>query len=88
MFNDLTPTNLSIFRLKYDRDEEIRDLNEDFVKQFLLNGNVTAPTEALLIQTESLRKLTENIKSNKTFCFKTTAGGFGWCATCKVSLGL
>ena len=63
----MTPTNLSIFRLKYDRDEEIRDLNEDFVKQFLLNGNLTAPTEALLIQTESLRKLTENIKSNKTF---------------------
>ena len=53
-----------------------------------LYPSLAAPTETLLIQTDSLRNVTENIKINKTFCFKTTPGRFGWCATCKVSLGL
>ena len=75
-------------RLKVVDNEELKDLDEEFVKQFLLNGTVTAPTEAHLFQTDALRKLTEKIKSNKTFCFKTTPGKFGWCATCRVSLPL
>ena len=65
----------------------MKDLNEDFVNQFLLNGSVTVPTESLIIQTDSVKKLTEKIQSNKTFCFKTVPGDFGWCATCKVGTG-
>ena len=80
----LNSTGSFVFRHKLDRDGEIKGVDEDFVKQFLLNGSVVVPTESLLIQTDSLKKLTEKIQSNKTFCFKTVPGKFGWCATCKV----
>ena len=65
---------------------DTKEFNETLVKQFLLNGSVVAPTESLLIQTDLIKKLTEKIQSNKTFCFKTEPGTFGWCATCKVGL--
>ena len=65
-------------------EHDTKEFNENLVKQFLLNGTVVAPTESLLIQTDLIKKLTEKIKSNKTFCFKTDPGKFGWCATCKV----
>ena len=35
------------------------------------------PTEALLIPTDKMN-------NNKTYCFSTRNGPFGWCATCKV----
>ena len=65
-------------------EHDTKEFNENLVKQFLLNGTVVAPTESLLIQTDLIKKLTEKIQSNKTFCFKTDPGKFGWCATCKV----
>merc|ERR1712142_897350 len=58
-------------------------MGEDFVKQFLLGGKVVVPTESLLLQTDILTQLTETLNTNKTFCFKTDAGQFGWCATCE-----
>ena len=88
MISSIIKLQQIFLRLKFDDNDELKDIDEEFVKKFLLNGTVTAPTEAHLIQTDSLRKLTENIKSNKTFCFKTAPGEFGWCATCKVSLPL
>ena len=61
-----------------------------------LNTLLTTPTESLLIPTEEirfgkkfpptsvLRKITDSVKNNKTYCFSTKNGPFGWCATCKV----
>ena len=83
---------LIIFRGIYEEWGGVKagneEFNEDFVKHFLLNDSVVAPapTESLLIQTDSLKKITEKIQSNKTFCFKTDPGKFGWCGTCKVGL--
>ena len=34
--------------------------------------------------TSVLRKITQSVKNNKTYCFSTHNGPFGWCATCKV----
>ena len=73
-----------LFRRLVSNSKDLNSIDEVFVKQFILNGSVIAPTETLLIQTDSLAKLTEKIKSNKTFCFNTDPGKFGWCATCKV----
>ena len=34
--------------------------------------------------TSVLRKITQSVNINKTYCFSTQNGPFGWCATCKV----
>ena len=73
------------FRQRFN-NKQIKNFDNNFVQQFLLNDSIIVPTEALLIQTESLNKIVETIKSNKSFCFKTDPGEFGWCATCKVYL--
>ena len=64
-------------------NDEIEDLDESFVGHFLINGSVRQPIESMMIPTASIQKLTENIRNNKTYCFKTDPGPFGWCATCK-----
>ena len=61
------------------------EVDEDFLNQFLVeDGNLTIPAESLLIDTKTLEKLSWDISSNKTYCFNTQPGEFGWCATCKV----
>ena len=72
------------FRHAFHVNWDIKEFNEESVRQFLLNGSVVAPAESLLFQTDSLKKLTANFQGNRTFCFKTNPGKFGWCATCKV----
>ena len=57
------------------------DVDEDFVKEFLH----TTPTESLLIPTGEIKKITESVNKNKTYCFATHIGKHGWCATCKVN---
>ena len=76
----------SIYFSKKFNNQEIENFNNTFVEQFLLNDSIIVPTEALLIQTDSLNKIVETIKNNKSFCFKTDPGEFGWCATFKVFL--
>ena len=65
-------------------NDEIEDLDESFVAHFLINGTVRQPIESMMIPTASIKELTENIRNNKTYCFNTNPGPFGWCATCKV----
>ena len=65
--------------------EEKKNIDQEFVKQFLLNGTLVNPTEALMIETEPLDSLTEKLRNNRTFCFNTDPGEFGWCAVCKVT---
>lgn len=36
------------------------------------------------INSESIRDLFSSLKANKTYCFSTDTGPFGWCATCDV----
>ena len=56
------------------RDDSNRDkFDEKFAKEFLERR----PTESLLIPTDETN-------NNKTYCFSTETGPFGWCATCKV----
>ena len=64
-------------------NDEIKDIDEKFVGQFLINGTVRQPIESMMIPTASIKELTENIRNNKTYCFKTDPGPFGWCTTCK-----
>ena len=64
-------------------NDEIKDIDEKFVGQFLINGTVRQPIESMMIPTASIKELTENIRNNKTYCFQTDPGPFGWCATCK-----
>ena len=71
-------------RKSFDENQIKKDIDEEFLNQFLKNGNVSAPTESLLIPTSELRRLTDSLRHNKTFCFKTEPGTWGWCATCKV----
>ena len=61
---------------------KLKDIDEAFVKQFL---NST-PTESVLIPTPVLSGLAQSLRQNKTYCFKTDPGPWGWCATCKVTL--
>ena len=63
-----------------DRNK-LKDIDETFVKQFL---NST-PTESVLIPTRELSGLAQSLRQNKTYCFKTDPGPWGWCATCKVT---
>ena len=75
-------------RYRNDMDRKggpLRDIDEMFVKQFLKNGNVTTPTESVLISTNEFRALTDSLRENRTYCFKTEPGPWGWCATCKVT---
>ena len=39
---------------------------------------------SLHINLESIKDLFSSLKANKTYCFSTDAGPFGWCATCDV----
>ena len=75
---------ISDVRELIEKGEEKRNIDQEFVKQFLLNGSLVNPTEALMIETEPLDSLTEKLNKNKTFCFKTDPGQFGWYAVCKV----
>jgi len=80
-------------RKMYEETGETEGFSEDFVKQFLSNETVVAPTETFLFKTEELRnrslslspealnELREKIKNNQS-CFDTSPGKFGWCATC------
>ena len=65
----------------------MEDFTEEFMKQFILN-ETAVPAETLLIKTESLKRISEKIQRNETFCFKTHPGEFGWCATCQVEQAL
>ena len=71
------------FRKMHDDDQSLEDFDEEFVKEFLLNGTIHTPTETVLIESE-VKDLTEKIKSNGTYCFRTDVGEHGWCGTCKV----
>ena len=62
----------------------LTNYDEAFVKKFLVNGNVTLPKESLLLETNSIKDLFSTLKANKTYCFSTDAGPFGWCATCDI----
>ena len=68
----------------YDEGDFKEHFDDLFVKQFLLNGSIIAPTETILVASNDLKDLTSTIKANKTYCFKTEAGQYGWCATCRV----
>ena len=58
-----------------------------FIEQFRArNGEVKEPTESMMLPTLSLGELDAALKKNTTYCFKTTPGVVGWCATCKVGL--
>ena len=56
------------------------------MKQFLFDGVVNVPVESLLISSDNLKELTNSLNSNKTYCFKTDPGKFGWCGTCEVMI--
>ena len=71
------------FRNSLDQNK-FKDIDETFVKQFL---NST-PTESVLIPTRVLSGLAHSLRQNKTYCFKTDPGPWGWCATCKVECEL
>ena len=60
----------------------LSNYDEAFVKQFLVNGNITVPKESMLLETDSIKDLFSTLKANKTYCFSTEHGSFGWCATC------
>ena len=38
--------------------------------------------------TSVLRKITQSVNDNRTYCFSTKQGPYGWCATCKVEFFL
>ena len=44
---------------------KLKDIDEMFVKQFLKNGNVTTPTESVLISTNEFRALTNSLRENR-----------------------
>ena len=71
-------------REQYADDESHEGFDEEFVKNFLLNGTIHVPPESVLFPSESLEELTAKIKANKTYCFDTRPGPYGWCATCNV----
>ena len=73
--------------MMYNFGEDIEDFTEEFMRQFIQNGSAV-PAETLLIQTESMKRITEQVQRNETFCFKTEPGQFGWCATCQVEKSL
>ena len=41
-------------------NDEIKDIDEKFVGQFLINGTVRQPIESMMIPTASIKELTEN----------------------------
>ena len=73
------------------------EIDEEFVRQFLQvpAESLLIPTADIRCVTKSVglflnilsvtRKITETVKNNKTYCFSTQVGEYGWCATCKVS---
>ena len=73
-----------MFREKYLEDESHEGFDEEFVKNFLLNGTVHVPPESVLLPSSSVKDLTAKIKTNQTYCFDTHVGPYGWCATCNV----
>ena len=67
--------------------QEGKNLTDEFVQTFLLNGTSHhIPTESLLLRADALRDLTSKINANKTYCFDTKPGPYGWCATCRVRM--
>lgn len=84
-FNKLCKTfydKIAKLKKMHDDDQSLEDFDEEFVKEFLLNGTIHTPTETVLIESE-VKDLTEKIKSNGTYCFRTDVGEHGWCGTCK-----
>ena len=62
-----------------------QNISENFVRTFLLNGTTHhVPSESLLLPSHVLKDITSSIMANKTYCFDTNPGPYGWCATCKV----
>ena len=58
-------------------------IDEEFVKNFLLNKSSKIPAETVLIES-AVVELTKTLKAKKTYCFKTMEDSYGWCPTCKV----
>merc|ERR1719341_2072963 len=65
--------------------KKLTNFDEAFVKQFLVNGSVSLPKESMLLPTESIKDLFGTLQANKTYCFSTHPGPFGWCATCDLN---
>ena len=42
----------------------------------------------IFFSTSVLRKITQSVNDNRTYCFSTKQGPYGWCATCKVEFFL
>jgi hypothetical protein len=84
---------------KFRKSEKRPVIDDDFVKQWLYHQ---PPAESLLVPTDEIRwvigwgsatcldpsKITESLKNNKSYCFSTEVGPFGWCATCKVNTNM
>ena len=51
-----------------------------------LKSNMEHHSHVIFLLSSILRKITEAVNKNKTYCFSTEKGPFGWCATCKVGL--
>ena len=66
--------------------KELDQIDKKFAEQLLNNGSIKVPTETLMLPTDSLAELKALLEMNKTYCFRTSSGPFGWCATCKVSI--
>ena len=57
---------------------------EQLKTQLFSNDNLTVPIETILMDTNTLQTISDDILKNKPHCFSTDAGPYGWCATCKV----
>jgi hypothetical protein len=72
---------VDIHEISQTQDIKPKEIDDDIIKTWL---NDKAPAESVLIPTVENSKFTEALKNNKTYCFSTKPGPFGWCATCKV----
>ena len=79
-----------MFRKKYENSVEKLDKNDLlFIEQLKTkNGSIRQPTESMMLPTDSLAELDDILKKNTTYCFKMEPGKTGWCATCRVGLGI
>ena len=81
---------------KYIKHQPLRkprsgNVDLDFFFFFLgggasLKSNMEHNSHVIFLLSSTLRKITEAVNKNKTYCFSTEKGPFGWCATCKVGL--
>jgi len=56
------------------------NMTEQFVKHFLKSKR---PKEAAIITEDALRNITNAVRNNRTHCFPTDIGKYGWCGTCQ-----